>query len=175
LKFVAYQYKLFSQPGIIHDYHRQPSSLTVAAPTGGTAISFQTLAQGFRLASTQSQPALWVVTNASSRDKLTPLISVEQQPLLKGVDLEKWVVLAVFWGAKPSGGFSITIDKVSITRTDLVVNVILREHNPDAAPVDASTFPYHLVIIDRHSLPEGAKFHFRLIDYNTLLAEGDLP
>jgi len=155
-----------------------PTSSVFASPTyvsGETAIPFQSLAQGFRLDSAQSKPALLMAVNPMSRDALVSLIDHEHQSLLTKVDLEKEVVLAAIWGVKPSGGFSITISKISIDNANLTVKVILKENDPTVPRLDASTFPYHLVTISHLALPKEANLHYRLVSDDTLLAAGNLP
>ncbi len=146
-----------------------------ASSSGVSAIPFQTLAQGFRLSSTQSKPTLLRVVDNASRDAMAALIDPRHQTLLKKVDLEREQVLAAFWGTKPSGGFSITISSIFITKTDLTVNVILRENDPTVPRGDVSTFPYHLVTVNRLTLPMDTTLHYRLVGGDGLLATGDLP
>jgi hypothetical protein len=147
-------------------------------PTPGsdeTAIPFESLAQGYRLSSSQSKPAMFMAVDDLSRDALAPLISEKDQSLLSDVDMNRRAVLAATWGVKPSGGYSITICSISTADMNLTVNVILKENDPNTPRVDASTFPYHLVAIDRLDLPGEGKLHYRLISSDTLLAEGELP
>lgn len=155
-----------------------PTSSVLAHPTftsGETAIPFQTLAQGFRLGSAESEPALLLVAEAESRDAMVSLIDPKHQTLLKGVDLERDLVLGAFWGAKPSGGFSITVAKIFVTNAELTVNVILGENDPTAPRIDAATSPYHLVTVNRLTLPQDTVLHYRLVSDEGLLAEGELP
>lgn len=155
-----------------------PTSSAFTSPThvsGESAVPFQTLAQGFRLQSAQSEPTLLMAVDPTSRDALVSLIDPEHRDLLANVDLDKEVVLAAMWGAKPSGGYSITISKILISSADLTVNAILKEDDPNVPRLDASTFPYHLVTVNRLDLPKDANLHYRLVSDDTLLAEGELP
>jgi hypothetical protein len=150
-------------------------SASPALVSGESVIRFKNLAQGFRLGSAQSSPAVHVAVDPKSRDDLAALVAPEHQSVLKGVDLEREVVLGAFWGVRPSGGFSIGIRKVSITNADLTVNVILSENDPTVPKIEASTSPYHLVTIDRSSLPQHSSSHYRLMNGDAVLAEGELP
>lgn len=149
---------------------REPASLP-----GNKSIPFQTAAQGFLLSSTQDKPALRMAADAQSLDVLAGLVTSEHQTLLSGIDPETSVVLAAFWGARPYGGFSITIDKVSITDNQLTVNVILNENDPTLPKIEAVTYPYHVVVIDRSALPKDIKIQYRLVNREEVLAEGELP
>ncbi len=84
------------------------------------------------------------------------------------------MVLAAVWGVRSSGGGSITICGISLDDTNLTVSVILQENDPEVAQIDAATYPYHLVLVNRLDLPEGI-LHYRLVSETGLLAEGDLP
>ena len=150
-------------------------SATAAFVSGGAAIPFQSLAQGFRLDSAQFQPALLIAVDAASRDGIVSLVDPKDQTPLKTLDLERELALAAFWGVQPYGGFSITIRSVSITDSYLTVDVILRENDPAVPKVDASTYPYHLVTIDRLALPMEAVVRYRLVSGDRLLATGELP
>jgi PrcB C-terminal len=155
-----------------------PISSVSASPalvSGEGVIPFKNLAQGFRLGSAQFGPAVHMAVDPKSRDDLAALVAPEHQSVLKGVDLEREVVLGAFWGVRPSGGFSIEIRTVSITNADLTVNVLLRENDPTVPKIEASTSPYHLVIIDRSSLPQNSGSHYRLVNGDAVLVEGELP
>lgn len=150
-------------------------SANAASASGGTAIPFQTLAQGLRLSSAPAEPALHMAADAASLAAVALLVDPQDQTLLKTVDLKSELVLAAFWGRKPSGGFSITIDSIFISGADLIVNVILNENDPTVPRVDATTNPYHLVTIDRLALPVETTLHYRLVSDNEVLAVGELP
>jgi hypothetical protein len=143
--------------------------------SGETIVPFESLAQGYRLSSSQSKPALFMAVDSTSRDAFTPLIDDEHRALLGEVDLERKAVLAAVWGVRPSGGNSITICSISLAKTGIIVKVIIMEDDPNVARVDASTYPYHLVLIDRLELPTDENLHYRLMSDDTLLAEGELP
>jgi PrcB C-terminal len=164
-------------PSAISTLPCAPTSATSAFPAsvlGETTISFETLTQGFRLNATQPEPTVLLAFDPPSRDTLVSLVSKEHQALLNQVDLDKKAILAATWGAKPSGGFSITICTISITDTTLTVNVILKDNDPNVPKIDASTLPYHLVLIDRSDLPSQENLHYRLVSDGAILNEGEL-
>jgi hypothetical protein len=137
-------------------------------------IPFETLAQGMRLSSPQSEPVLLMATNPAAFDALVPLLDLEHQALLNDVDFERNIILAVFWGVKPSGGYSITIDRIWTADNDLTVNVILNENDPTLPKVEASTYPYHLVIVDRLALPGEGNLFYQVLSDDAVLVSGEL-
>lgn len=143
--------------------------------SGDENFAFESIAQGLRMSSTQAQPVLRMADDAESLKTLAALVTPEHQTLLADVDFEKSVVLAAFWGVRPSGSASITIEKVSLAGDELTVMVRLNENDPNVPRVEAATYPYHLVSLARADLPAGAALHYRLVSADTLLAEGELP
>lgn len=160
------------------------ASVVPTAPgTGGTQppdsgdrrVAFEPLAHGLVLSSTQTEPAVRMAVDAESLKTLAGLVSPEHQTLLADIDFEKNVVLAVFWGVRPSGGASISIETVTLAGNELTVAVRLNEDDPNAPRVEASTYPYRLVTVARAALPAGAALSYRLMSADALLAEGKLP
>ncbi len=137
-------------------------------------LSFETLVQGYRLSAAQSGPALYLALDPTSLDALISDVDPRDQGLVGVVNLDSHSVLAAFWGVRPSGGESITICAISITNNSLTVGVVLQENDPEVPKVDAATYPYHLVLVNRLDLPEGS-LHYRLVSDSGLLAEGDIP
>ncbi|WP_111641438.1 protease complex subunit PrcB family protein [Marinimicrobium alkaliphilum] len=69
------------------------------------------------------------------------------------VDLERYMVLAVFMGERPTGGYNISVERVVATRNHLLANV-LNTSPGEACPVTlAITSPYQVVAIPRHEIP----------------------
>ncbi len=146
---------------------------TSVAPSG--SLTFQPIAQGYLLHSTQSEPAVRLAAAAEDLDALAGLITRDHLAVLKDVDFAENMVLAVFWGVRPSGGCSITVEKLQTDDSGLTISVVLNEDDPNFPRVDAATHPYHLVTIARAALPAGAALHYRLASADALLAEGELP
>lgn len=157
--------------------------IPTAPGTGGTQppdsddgrVAFEPLAQGLVLRSTQSEPALRMAVDGESMKTLAELVTPEHQTLLADIDFDKNVVLAVFWGVRPSGGASISVEKVTLAGNELTVAVRLNADDPNVPRVEAATYPYHLVSLARAALPAGADLRYRLVSAETLLAEGNLP
>jgi hypothetical protein len=73
--------------------------------------------------------------------------NISPMPKLPQVDFKKEMVLAVFMGQKPSGGFAVTITKV--VPTDKGLNVHVRETAPDGIATAVITSPWHLAVVPR--------------------------
>jgi hypothetical protein len=148
---------------------------TPGSVASGATLSFQSLAQGFKLGGGLSKPAVLVAVDAASLAAIVPLVDGKHQASLKDVDLAKETPLAAFWGSRPSGGSSITVSAVSLAGTELTVRVVLRENDPAVSRVDAQTLPYHLVTIRRDALPKTGDWSYRLMNGDAVLATGKLP
>ena len=163
----------------INPTHRGvPTSISSTQPptvSVETELPFETLVQGYRLDAAQSTPTVILAIDSAARDALSSKVSLEHQAILNEVDLNKKIILAATWGVKPSGGFSITIRKLSIINSTLIVSVDLVENDPNLPKIDAATFPYHLVLVDRLALPTQGNLHYQLISNEVVLAEGELP
>jgi len=69
------------------------------------------------------------------------------------VDLAKSMIVAVFLGSRPTGGFEVEITGIEKEGADLVVT--WREHRPakGAMLTQILTMPFHLVATEKHSGP----------------------
>ncbi|MDW8395946.1 MAG: protease complex subunit PrcB family protein [Anaerolineae bacterium] len=149
-------------------------ALTVTSTRAVERIAFRTLARGFRLGGSLSQPTLLVATDPAGRDALSALVAGDHRALIEAVDLQQEALLAVFRGTMPFGGFSITIDSVSIADTEIVMEVTLRDDDPAFGKIEAATLPYHVVAIDRSALLQSHNWRYRLMSGTTRLAAGEL-
>jgi len=75
--------------------------------------------------------------------------SVMPSPPPPQIDFDSKTVIGVFWGAKPTGGYSLQIDRITESNGELTVHVTKR--NPDSVSVTTQmmTFPSHLVMLDK--------------------------
>lgn len=70
-------------------------------------------------------------------------------PELPQADFNRHMVLAVFQGAQPSGGYSIEITKIVRANGKLEVFVEERKPGQDCFNTQAITYPHHLVVVDK--------------------------
>lgn len=57
------------------------------------------------------------------------------------------VYLAVYWGRKPTGGYSLSVESARLRGDGLVVELALREPPPDAMVTQALTYPYAVAVV----------------------------
>jgi hypothetical protein len=146
-----------------------------ASANSGEGIAFDDLGQGFRLTPGQAAPRVILVRTEEERQDLLESIADEHQGALRDIDLGKKSILAVFWGAKPSGGFSITVQNIIIADSVLTIDVLLNENDPKLPRIEASTYPYHLATVDPMTLPEVLATSYRLMSGAEVLATGEIP
>ena len=123
------------------------------------AVPFETVDQG--VDSGDQEPAQLVLRSQEAwrqvweRHEALLIHAPEQPP----VDFHKEMVLAVFLGQRPTGGFAIEIKAVD-TRAD-ALHVLVEETSPppEAMVTQAFTSPYHIVRLKRVALP--VQFEFR--------------
>ena len=120
----------------------------VAAP-----VPFSTLAKG--LASGVDQPAQVVVR---SRNDWVALWSRHMgtqtaPPPPPSVDFSRDMVVALFMGERPTGGYAIEV--THIERTDAGLAIRYRTTRPDPAGMHAQvlTQPFHLITLPRADVP----------------------
>lgn len=136
--------------------HLLPSMVLLLIPVLGLSlvgcgaskeIPFERLTQGGI-----ERPGVQVIGSREAWAGLwTSLRSVGQEPT---VDWEEEVVLGVFLGQQPSGGYSITIQSVQLVASDRVeVRVVTRAPSPNDMVTMAITYPGDVVSIKRTLLP----------------------
>lgn len=126
-----------------------------------TLVPFETIDQG--VDSGYREPGAHVVRTdvewQQAWDRHTALVSPKPaRPLINfGADL----VIAVFLGERPTGGFTVTV--TAITKRPDALHVLVEETvpSPDTMVTQALTVPYHFVRLKRTDLP--IKFEFRAI------------
>jgi len=67
------------------------------------------------------------------------------------VDFDKEMVVGVFMGSRPTGGYSVTITGITERDGSLVVTYGETSPRPGAMTAQVLTFPYHLVAVPKHS------------------------
>ena len=67
------------------------------------------------------------------------------------VDFGQDMVVAVFLGTKPTGGFAVEIVRTHLEADVLVVEYTERRPGPDASVTQALTAPFHIVRMKRHA------------------------
>ena len=78
---------------------------------------------------------------------------VEPRPPLPNVDFNREMVIAVFMGEKPTGGYSIQVTGVKASENALTVTYRTKQPPPDAIVTQALTQPFHFVAVPKSSRP----------------------
>ncbi len=122
-------------------------------------ISFEVIHGGTSTAVTEKKQV--VATNNDDYQKLMNEVyaNLDQMPRIPDVDFSKNDVVAVFMGAKSTGGYSIKVDKV-IKRTD-AVTVAVNEISPGpkCAVTQMITQPYEIIKVPK--LNQKVKYIFK--------------
>ena len=128
------------------------------APTSTIQVAFQTIAKGPRSGVREFQQqiarnqrewkTLWQRHSATETNTPPPPV----------VDFNREIVVAVFLGEKPTGGFAVEIVRVGPQNGELAID--FREINPASGAMVAQglTQPFHIVRIDGEV---GTKVTFR--------------
>lgn len=78
---------------------------------------------------------------------------VEPKPALPAVDFNKEMVVAVFMGRRPTGGYSVSVTGVRRGEKDVVVSVRRNSPPPGAITPQIVTSPYVFVAISKSDRP----------------------
>lgn len=115
--------------------------------TAASQVAFQTVAKGYR--SGLREPAQTVVRSQSEWNALWQKhSSIETNPPPPpAIDLNKEIVIGVFLGEKPTGGYDVEI--VSVERSDGTLTVSFKEKSPQPGGITTQAFtqPFHIVRI----------------------------
>src|SRR5213594_288709 len=131
--------------------------LLLASCTAGAAVAvtvpFSTLAKG--LASGVGQPTQIVVR---SQNEWTALWSRHMRapsapPPPPSVDFSRDMVVALFMGERPTGGYAIEVTQIERTDAGLAIHYRTRRPDPSSMQMQVLTQPYHLITVPRADDP----------------------
>ncbi len=118
-------------------------------------LPFKTLAQQSR--GEHAQKKDYVIRAQADWDKLQKQAfagqlnstNMRDDSTLRKIDFSKQMIIAVFQGQKPSGGYSIAITKLS--RDDKRLEVFVEEKSPGSGcfTTQVITQPYHLIVTEK--------------------------
>jgi protease stability complex PrcB-like protein len=111
-------------------------------------VSFKTIAKGLR--SGIREPSQIAICSQSEWQKLwRQHTSTSTVPApLPVVDFDKEIVVAVFLGEKPSGGYGVEISSAEVVGSSLTVFVKETSPKPGAIVTQAINQPFHIVRIE---------------------------
>jgi hypothetical protein len=119
--------------------------------------------QGQNYTATYKNIDLMVATNSAEAQQIANTLSPERPGVsleeLADIDYREYLAIAAYFGAKPHGGFVITIDK--ITQSGRNVNLEISTVEPTGGDT-VVVHPIHVVRIKRSHLPLKGRLIFKL-------------
>lgn len=124
------------------------------AQSGQAEIKFNTLLQQSQ--SSHAQKKNYVIRSQAEWQKLWQQMqaasflprNVRTDSLLHKIDFTKQMLIAVFQGEQPSGGYSIAVTK--LVRASNRLEVFIEEQSPgaDCFTTQMLTYPYHIIVTE---------------------------
>ncbi len=155
------------------------SEPTAGKPTPvvkGTPVPFETIerskANGTGPEYQGEEPRIIVLTKTNDIAKIEEMISQQAQHELSQVDFNKYIVVAVFQGWKPSSGYGVDILAVARIGERIPVYAVFIEPPPDTVVSDVEISPYQLVKIRKDGM-DGI-FIFELIVNNAVIQQTEI-
>jgi hypothetical protein len=109
------------------------------------------------------QPNLMIVATADEISSLIPYLAPEFRSVLAGTDFDRYFVIAVFQGLKPTYDYEVQIDRVAYS--DKNVRIFSQFLEPTKGqmvhPVQSS--PYHVVKVEKPHALAGSEVEFTLV------------
>ena len=112
------------------------------------SVNFETLSKDFY--SQQVQEENYVVKDPESLNQLLDLIgNTNLAVTVEDIDFSEDMVVAVFMGEKPTGGYSIEIKDVLNKKDHIEFLIKIDEPGPDDMVAQVITSPYHIIKLER--------------------------
>jgi len=109
-------------------------------------------------------PECMVITDGEEYQRLMSLAF--PQGKAAEVDFDRYIVMAAMQEPKKTGGYAISIMRVSQAGMEVRVEVDVVEPEPGSMTVQMLTSPYHLVTAERSSFNPRGELIFTFIDQN---------
>jgi len=123
------------------------SSATTKNQLAAVIVPFTKLIQGVQ--SSVDTRTNYLITSTKQLSELWKMIDAREQ--MPSVDFTKDVIVAVFAGQKPTGGYAITVSNIEDTDVR-TVSVMLSLPDGNCSERRAATAPYELVAVPSTSL-----------------------
>jgi hypothetical protein len=135
--------------------------VTLVIPTVETIdLPFETVERDDWSKEPVYEQRLVLVTNQAELERLKNHISTEAMGHLSDLDYEKYFVIAVFRGGKPTTRYDVEIERVVKQDDKIVVYALLWEPAPYTGFSETETAPYQVVKVQR---PVGLVNEFELL------------
>lgn len=112
----------------------------------GESVPFERIAQGTQSSFLEKSDYV-IRTDAELKDVWTTIRGVNASP--PNIDFSEYMVLALFQGQKPSGGYSIAAKAIEIQDTMVEVSIVEEEPGTGCAVTDALTAPYEIIVVKK--------------------------
>lgn len=125
----------------------------------GKTVEFDTISKGTY--SQQAEKEYFVIKDAESFNQLLEKISGSDTEITNtDVDFSKEMVIGVFLGEKPTGGYTVEISDV--LKQDDYIEFLIKINEPDPGEIvtEAITSPYHIIKINKSDM----EFLFNIIE-----------
>jgi len=119
---------------------------------GEVELAFETVDQD--VYSKAIETDVFLISRLEDIQQLEDLLYEGALIQLANVDYDKFFAIAVFQGNKSSGGYRVTIERLSIQEHELSVCVIFLEPGARQGVTTEETSPYHLVKFPNEDLPD---------------------
>ncbi len=128
---------------------------SAAQPAGGQTVSFTTIDQGTQSGVRQRKSL--VIKSAEEWESLLQTHRMPHGSAASGapIDFNREMVVAVFMGEKPSGGYGIAITRIEADYENQQLHITVRERNPppNTLSTQALTQPYHIIKLAKIDVP----------------------
>jgi PrcB C-terminal len=127
-------------------------SASARSEKAGATIAFRTVARAFSGGPGPKKPVAFIALKASDAGAFVRFLEPGDAARVRGVNLATHAVVAVFSGVKPTSGFTIVVQRLSVAHATLRITVAVRAPAPSANVLPAFSNPYHVVRVARRSL-----------------------
>lgn len=119
----------------------------------GVSLEFETVEKGFFSGITE-QKKLIIKTRDQWKNLWNKHTSIRLPPSeVPAIDFTKNMIIVVFMGQKPTGGFAIEITKIKKYKDEIVTSFAEGRPPSDALVTQVLIQPYHIVKVKRSNLP----------------------
>ena len=131
------------------------AALAVAAASAhaGGLLPFQPVAKSSGMGAVgPNRPAVSVAWTLRAAERVAQRLRPEDAEKVRAIDFRSRFAVAAFAGRCPTGGYGITVRRLSVRAKTLRVVVTLRRPRPGEVNVQALTRPYHVVAVRKDAV-----------------------
>lgn len=120
--------------------------------SGEVELEFETIAQS--VYSKAVEKGVFLITGLQDVHKIEGFLHKDARELMANVDYGRFFAIAVFQGNQKSGGYKVTIERLSVKERELRICAIFLEPGPHQPVTTVETSPYHIVKFATTDLPD---------------------